>query len=117
MDHKHSDSFTLKKEGKGYTDDPNNYYAIENGNLVFILLAVRNSLSFDDSHMFTETQVALDLLEDSKHSFSTVGNIYLSIVATVLIVLLFFGLVAILIPSLRQTMFGVFLLRMERKTT
>ena len=108
-DHKYSSEFTLDAN-KRYSDDPlEERYMIDKvadeEYLVFIVSLVKVAMAMDESKLFEKVKMNIELRPDSLDSFSKVDSFFLSVLANVVMVILFLGIMYALFPVLRSTVF------------
>ena len=110
LDHRYPVEFTLN-ENKRYEDDSTEErYQIQKINdqeyLVFVFSLVKIALSMDEAELFKGVKVNFELRPDRLSSFSTVNSFTVSMLANLVMIALFFGIMYALFPYLRTTVFG-----------
>lgn len=111
-DHRYSAEFTLDGT-KRYVDDPRQerYEVAKAGSeeyLVFLVSLVKVAFAMDEAKYFETVSVNMELRPDRLDSFSRIGSFPLSLLGNLAMVIVFFGLMWYLFPSLRSSAFVVF---------
>ena len=76
--------------------------------LVFLVSLVKVSYAVDEAKFFEGVKMNLELRANKMDSFSRVGSFPISILANIVMVLVFLGFMYAFFPSLRSTAFVVF---------
>ncbi|CDW84210.1 UNKNOWN [Stylonychia lemnae] len=110
LDHRYPVEFTLN-ENKRYEDDQDEVrYEIKQIDdkeyLVFIFSLVKVAFAMDEAQLFKGVKVNFELRSDRLSSFSKVNSFGVSMLANMVMILIFFGILYALFPILRQTIFG-----------
>ena len=75
--------------------------------LVFVVSLVKITLALDEAKLFDPVYLNLELRSDNLDSFSKVKNFDLSVLANIIMVILFLGIMYALFPILRKTVFAI----------
>ena len=76
--------------------------------LVFLVSLVKVAYAMDEAKYFETVSMNIELRADRLDSFSRIGNFPLSLLANIAMVAIFFGVMWLLFPSLRNTVFVIF---------
>lgn len=76
--------------------------------LVFLVSLVKVAYAMDEAKYFETVSMNIELRADRLDSFSRIGNFPLSLLANIAMVAIFFVVMWLLFPSLRNTVFVIF---------
>ena len=76
--------------------------------LVFLVSLVKVAYAMDEAKYFETVTMNIELRADHLDSFSRIGSFPLSLLANIAMLTIFFGVMWLLFPALRNTVFVIF---------
>lgn len=110
LDHRYPAEFTLNANKRYDDDESETHYMIQRVDdeeyLVFTFSLVKVALAMDEVTFFDQVKVNFELRADNLNSFSRVNSIGFSAAASIFMMAAFLGIMWLLFPVLRESVFG-----------